>query len=99
MIYIDADFCCHTSNPDGVFRAFEVPFFDGKCDTFIEGYRYVPKGENWTRSDGVVFAGEMIAPAKDYNVLRAVQKEYEKNAAELSDMKAALNLLGVTLDE
>lgn len=77
IIYIDSEFKCHTSN-DGTMRAVETDFFDGKCDAFLEGYRFVPFGETWTRSDGKVFHGEMIAPWKPYSELDAAQSVYEK---------------------
>lgn len=93
-IYIDADCLCHASLAEGL-REFEVPFFEGKCPAFIDGYRYVPQGETWTRSDGVEFAGEMIAPRVDSRILEAYQKQYETGAAEREDMQAALALLGV----
>lgn len=95
-VYIDKDFKCHTVN-DGTMTAVETDFFDGKCNTFIEGYRFVPSGESWTRYDGVVFEGEMIAPWKDYAELDNAQREYER--ALIVDMQNALNKLGVTLDE
>ena len=83
-IYIDPiDFKCHTTNPDGTFLEVETPFFDGKCATFIEGYRFVPSGESWTRPDGVVFHGEMIAPFKPYSELEAAQRQYEADQTEL----------------
>lgn len=91
-IYIDSDYRCHVSN-DGTMREFDVPFFDGKCDAFIQGYRYVPKDETWEREDGEVFTGEMIAPWKNYTELYIAQLEYE-----LADADAALNELGVTVD-
>ena len=97
MIYIDAEYCCHTTNPNGTFREVETTFFAGKCDAFIEGYRFVPSGECWTRSDGEVFTGEMIAPWKPYAELDAAQRQYEQ--ALIADMQNALNKLGVTLDE
>ena len=65
-IYLDSDYICHTENAEGR-RAFEVEFFDGQSKAFVEGYRYVPQDETWTRADGVQFKGMMIAPAKDYN--------------------------------
>ena len=83
-IYVDSDFKCHAANPDGIFRDVETDFFDGKCATFIEGYRFVPFGESWERSDGVVFTGEMIAPWKDYRELAAAQAQYETDQAELA---------------
>ena len=97
VIYLDSDFKCHVSN-DGTMTAVETDFFDGKCQTFIEGYRLIPSGESWTREDGVVFKGEMIAPWKEYGTLAAAQAEYEKNRAEMEDMRKALALMGVTLD-
>ena len=77
IVYIDPDFKCHVSN-DGTMTAVETDFFDGKCDAFIEGYRFVPFGENWTRSDGVMFHGEMISPWKPFDELDAAQREYER---------------------
>lgn len=104
-IYTDAEYRCHTTNPDGAFQEFDVPYFDGKCKTFIEGYRFVPSGERWIREDGTVFNGEMIAPWKPYSELAAAQQEYERQLiaeqeATIAELDAALleaqyqNLLG-----
>lgn len=93
-IYIDSDFKCHTVN-DGTMKPVETDFFTGKCDAFIEGYRFVPAGETWTREDGVAFAGEMVAPWKPYSELDAAQRAYEKQL--LADYAAALQTLGVTV--
>lgn len=81
-IYIDSDFICHITN-DGTMTAVETYAFDGKCDSFIEGYRFVPAGECWTRADGVVFHGEMVAPWKPYSELAAAQTQYERDRADL----------------
>lgn len=62
--------------------AVETDFFDDKCDAYIEGYRFVPNGESWTRDDGVVFHGEMISPWKDFVELDAEQREYERQQLE-----------------
>ena len=102
-VYIDADFKCHVSD-DGTMTAVETDFFDGKCAAYIEGYRYVPSGEVWTRPDGVVFHGEMVAPWKDWRQLDEAQRVYEKGQytameAELADARAALEILGVRADE
>ena len=78
VLYIDADFKCHVSDPDGTLTAVETDYFDGKCTAYIEGYRYVPDGETWTREDGVVFGGEMIAPWRDWQELDETQKSYER---------------------
>lgn len=81
-IYLDSEFKCYVSD-DGTMTIVETEFFNGKCDTFIEGYRFVPHNENWTRHDGVVFHGEMIAPFKPYNELASAQKQYEIMQSEL----------------
>ena len=94
QVYIDADYKVYTKKATNL-RMVESQFFDGKCDTFIEGYRFVPSGEAWTRPDGVVFYGEMISPWKDYNELDAAQKEYERKQMEemretVAELDAAL---------
>jgi hypothetical protein len=94
-IYLDPDFKCHDTNPDGTFREVETDFFNGKCQTFIEGYRFIPSGESWTRSDGQVFNGEMIAPWKDYSALDAAQREYERKL--LAEYESALAEIEVAL--
>ena len=86
-IYIDSEYRCHVTD-DGTMTAVETEFFDGKCDAFIEGFRFVPSGESWTRSDGVVFHGEMVSPWKDYAELDAAQREYEKQL--LAEYESAL---------
>ena len=82
MIYVDDEFKCHAANPDGIFREFEVPFFNGKCTAFIEGYRYVPPGETWEREDGKIFNKEMIVPWKNLLELTVAQNQYEADLAE-----------------
>lgn len=66
MIYVDSEYRCHTTNPDGNFREVEHPFFDNKCQTFVEGYCY-------DDSKGYV----QIYPRKPYNELAAAQNQYE----------------------
>ena len=76
-IYIDDEFKCHTSD-DGTMTAVETDFFDGKCDTYVEGHRLVPSGDGWTGQNGTVYPGEMIVAWKDYAALYTAQREYEK---------------------
>ena len=94
-IYIDADFKCHTAD-DGTQTAVETDAFDGKCDAFIEGFRFVPKGASWTRPDGITFAGPMRTPFKPLVELESAQKDHD--IAQMADMEAALTLLGVAID-
>ena len=79
-IYIDSDFRCHTSNPEGTFREVETPVFDGKCQTFIEGYCY-------DDSNGYAH----IYPWKDYSELDSAQREFEREL--LADAENALAIL------
>lgn len=92
-IYIDSEFKCHITNPDETFREVQTNFFDGKCDTFIEGYRFVPDGEIWTSNDGAIFHGEMATPWIDYYELDNIQIKYERR--QLIEYNEILSELGV----
>ncbi len=74
-IYIDSDYRCHTDNAEGR-TAVQTDAFDGKCDEYIEGWRFVPQGETWTRWDGHDFHGPMICPAVDSIGLERAQAAY-----------------------
>ena len=89
-IWIDNDYKCHVAPGEGL-REFDVPFFDNKCDELIEGYRYVPEGEEWTRKDGMTFTGEMICPWVDYRELIIYQAAYLEE--QLADADGALEVL------
>ena len=93
-IYIDSDFKCHIIN-DGTMTAVETDFFDGKCDAFVEGYRFVPSGKTWVRNDGAEFQGEMISPWKPYSELDNAQREYEMQL--IATYEEALKTVGVKL--
>lgn len=96
-IYIDSNCKCHVAD-DGTMTAVETDAFNGKCTEFIEGYRFVPAGQTWTREDGVKFAGEMIAPWRDWAELDDAQREYERQ--QIAQYETALteieSALGVT---
>ena len=103
-IYIDSDYKCHTTTADGL-TAVETDVFDGMCAAYIEGYRFVPSGQTWTRSDGVVFQGEMVSPWKPWRDLDSAQRAYEQEqleslSAQNSEYETALSeieaALGVT---
>ena len=70
-IYIDSNFRCHTTNPDGIFREVETVFFDGKCDYFVSGYCY---------DDSKGYPA--IYPWKPHFELDAAQAQYERMMAE-----------------
>ena len=95
-IYIDSDYKCYVSDAEGR-RAVKTDFFDGKCDEWIECYRYVPAGETWVNPNGEMFRGEMIAPWKDLGEAYAAQAAYvtAQNAqyeAALTEIEAALEV-------
>ena len=109
-IYIDNDYKCHVSAADGR-RAIETDAFDGKCEEWIESYRFVPEGETWTREDGEEFTGaEMISPWKDLGEAYAAQTAYLTGKlaaaeADIAELDMALldaeyeNITGGTDDE
>ena len=85
-VYIDnTTFCCYlTQNEDSTRIPYETDFFDGKCDSYILGFRIVPAGYEWVREDGFVFSSNqtMISAWKDYDELAAAQAQYELDMAE-----------------
>lgn len=94
-IYLDDDYKCHTA-PENTVSEVVTDYFDGKCPVYIEGYRFVPFGQAWTRPDGVVFRGEMVAPWRPWRELDAAQREYEREqmaalAAQNAEYEKALS--------
>lgn len=94
-IYIDNEFKCHITNPNGDYEAVETDIFDGKCDEFIEGYRFIPSERTWVRENGVYIKGEAMMPWRNYSELRYAQINYEEALAV--EQKEALKILGVSL--
>lgn len=100
-IYLDSNFKCHITN-DGTLTPVETAAFDGKCDAYIEGYRFVPGGKTWVREDGMEFSGEMVAPWKPWQVLDEAQREYEREqyaavTAQNAEYEAALSEIETAL--
>ena len=89
ILYLDSDYLCHMEPAVGR-TAVQTDAFNGKCKTYIEGFRFVPSGQSWTRSDGKVFHGEMIAPAVNYSVLVEAQRNYDDGIDSLDDTLADL---------
>lgn len=95
-VYIDTDYKCHVLAADGLVAVTDA-FFGNKCPNLIESYRYVPAGATWTREDGVVFAGLMIAPWRDIRQYDDEQRAYERKQiaryeSALSEIEAALGV-------
>lgn len=83
-VYIDSEYRCHTTNPDGTFREVDEAFFDDKCQTFIEGYCY---------DDSKGYA--QVYPWRPYPELDSAQRVYEKQL--LSEYEKALAEIEVAL--
>lgn len=101
-IYLNKDFQCSVTEKSDTVQSIETDAFDGKCNAYVEGYRFIPEGQQWTREDGIVFAGEMIAPFKDYTQLEMVQKLYEQLAEDITYTQLAVAELyesGVTAND
>lgn len=101
-IYLNNDFCCSVSRREDTVQMVETVAFDGKCNAYIEGYRFVPEGQQWRREDGVVFTGEMTAPFKDSAQLELIQKLYEQLAEDITYTQLAVAELyegGVTAND
>lgn len=88
-IYIDNDFKCHTGN-DGTMREVETDYFNGKCAYYIEGFRFVPQGEDWIQPNGMIITGEMIAAWKDYHILECAQEAASIVQAEADEQIMSL---------
>lgn len=89
-IYLNSDFQCSVAEKEDTVQHIETDYFDGKCNAWIEGYRFVPQGQTWTRADGVEFGGQMAAPFKDYSYLEMVQSVYDQLAADITDTQLAV---------
>ena len=94
-IYIDSDYKCYVSAAEGR-RAVETEVFAGKCEEWIESFRYVPAGETWVREDGAMFTN-MVSPWKELREAYIAQEAYvtAQNAqyeAALTEIETALGV-------
>lgn len=70
-IYVDSQMHCHRVD-DGTMTAVNTVFFEGKCDTFVEGYNYDTR-KGYSR----------FYPWKPYAELDAAQRQYETMLAQM----------------
>ena len=96
-IYIDSDYKCYTSPGEGLTEV-ETDAFNGKCKQVIEGYRFVPAGQTWTREDGEVFTGEMVTPWRDSSILEELQSVYDEQQQTINEYEAALSEIEQALE-
>lgn len=99
-IYIDTNdgFKCYTTDTGGLLE-YEEPFFNNKCQEFIESYRCKPVGYEWITENGEVIQADckLLVPWKDLGEAYAAQTAYleRQNAqyeAALTEIEAALGV-------
>ena len=71
IVYVGKDYKCHAA-PGGGLTPVDDSCFDGKCDTFIEGYCY-DTSKGYTQS----------YPGRSSAEREAAQAQYEKDSAVL----------------
>lgn len=71
-IYIDNEYKCHVTN-DGTMREIETDCFNGRCEEFIEGYKYDDRN------------GIAVYPWKPYAGLVAIQTAVDRTQAEADE--------------
>lgn len=94
IIYVDSNYHCHVSNPNGEYQEFNVPYFDGKCDIFIEGYKFIPLDENEKTICEMPGDEGQIIPieGKDIGIIFQAQKDYE-NGMRFAALEEENNML------
>ncbi len=80
-IYLNEHYECFLQENESTTQNIQTDVFDGKCKAYIEGMRFIPDGQSWTRNDGVVFVGEMVAPFINFDILMSAQSAYEEALA------------------
>ena len=78
--YLDENYKCH-KNDVGNCRVFESRYFDGKADAVIEGYMFVPGGEE-AILNGETVIGRLFTHWKPWHELDAAQRAYEREQLE-----------------
>lgn len=98
-IYIDTDdgFKCYTTDTGGLLK-YEEPFFNDKCQEFIESYRCKPVGHEWITENGEVIQADckLLVPWKDLGEAYAAQAAYV--TAQNVQYEAALAEIEATLE-
>ena len=97
-IYIDTNdgFKCYTTDTGGLLE-YEEPFFNNKCQEFIESYRCKPVGYEWITENGEVIQADckLLVPWKDLGEAYAAQAAYV--TAQNAQYEAALSEIEIAL--
>ena len=100
-VYLDMDFMAHAEFAEGYIEA-EHSFFDVIAPVLFDCYRFIPAEHEYNGQQGEYIG--LVNPKAD---MVSVQQEFESELIarlrmaeeELADADAALEILGVTLDE
>lgn len=91
--YLDENFRLHVEQNEGMTEWEDTQgFFNGKFDTYVEGFRVIPEGEQWKAPDGTIYSGFMLAAAVDFDTL-------EKAQSEQNDMREVMDTAGAMLTD
>ena len=91
-IYLDSEYICHTDY-DPNYIPYITNIFDGKCDRWIESYRFIPENAVWVRRDGESFSGPMLTPAYSYTQAKFVQDQYEEDQENMMALEDVADLI------
>ena len=91
-VYIDNTYKVYTTSAEDR-TAIETSAFDGMPTPVIECYIFIPKGQSYTKPNGVTVYGEFIQPWVTEKMLDNAQREYEKqllkeSQTELVELKS-----------
>ena len=100
-VYLDSEYIAHAEYAEGCVEA-EHCFFDVIAPVLFDCYRFIPAEHEYEGQQGEYIG--LVAPAAD---MVSIQQEFESELIarlrmaeeELADADAALEILGVTLDE
>ena len=86
IYYLDSEYKVHLDPNEGELQWEDTEgIFDNRCRAYIETYRVVPVGHTWTREDGEVFEGLMIAPHRPLECALMAQALYTQLEEKLEN--------------
>jgi hypothetical protein len=96
--YLDSNYRVHIDQAgDRVPWDDDDGIFVGKSRAHIEGYRVIPDGETWVDPNGMEFAGRMISPAVNYDILQAAQTNFEELSPRIDSASLAASIAFVVM--
>lgn len=81
-VYVDLEYSCFAQKSEGL-REVESDFFDGKCNTLIECFKFVPAGESYTDEHGLLHSGAIWNYKPITSSIERIQAAYEHEQLEV----------------